>query len=37
MYILSTAKEKIYIEMIICTQQNKPQLFDKWLFLYEDL
>ncbi len=28
---------KIYIEKIICTQQNKPQLFEKWLFLYEGL
>ncbi len=30
-------KRKIYIEKTICTQQNKPQLFDKWLFLYEGL
>ncbi len=30
-------KRKIYIEKTICTQQNKPQLFEKWLFLYEGL
>ncbi len=27
-------KRKIYIDKTICTQQNKPQLFEKWLFLY---
>ncbi len=30
-------KRKIYIEKTICTQQNKPLLFEKWLFLYEGL
>ncbi len=30
-------KRKIYIQKTICTQQNKPQLFEKWLFLYEGL
>ncbi len=30
-------KRKIYIEKTICTQQNKPQLFEKLLFLYEGL
>ncbi len=30
-------KRKIYIEKTICTQQNKPQLFEKWLFQYEGL
>ncbi len=30
-------KRKIYIEKTIYTQQNKPLLFEKWLFLYEGL
>ncbi len=30
-------KRKIYIEKTICTQQNKPLLFEKWLFLYKSL
>ncbi len=30
-------KRKIYIEKAICIQQNKPQLFAKWLFLYDGL
>ncbi len=30
-------KRKIYTEKTICTDQNKPQLFEKWLFLYEGL
>ncbi len=25
-------KRKIYIEKTICTQQNQPQLFEKWLY-----
>ncbi len=29
--------KRIYSEKSICTQQNKPQLFEKWLFLYEGL
>ncbi len=30
-------KNKIYIEKTICTLQNKPHFFEKWLFLYEGL
>ncbi len=30
-------KRKIYFEKTICTQQNKPQLFEKCLFIYEGL
>ncbi len=30
-------KRQIYYDKIICTQQIKLQLFEKWLFLYEGL
>ncbi len=36
-WYLVLLKKKIYIEKTICTQQNKPHLFEKWLFLYEGL